>query len=69
MYGVRSALEADFNAMKRDLEIKMSGRKGTGHNESGAIETLNKKVSIIEKKWTTSRTSRRSSATMTGSLA
>ncbi len=31
MYGVRTALEADFNAMKRDLEFKMSLRKGTGH--------------------------------------
>ena len=40
MSAVRTALEADFNAMKRDLEIKMSGRKGTGHYESGAIETL-----------------------------
>ena len=49
MYGVRTALEADFNAMKRDIEIKMSGRKGTRHYASGAIETLNEKVSDLEK--------------------
>ena len=31
MLGARSDLEAKFNAMKIEFEIKMSGRRGTGH--------------------------------------
>ena len=50
MHAVRSDLEAKFNAMKIEFEIKMSGRKGTGHWESGAIETLIEKNNIVEQK-------------------
>ncbi len=48
MHAVRSDLEAKFNAMKIEFEIKMSGRKGTGHWESGAIETLIENNNIVE---------------------
>ena len=50
MHAVRSDLEAKFNAMKIEFEIKMSGRLGTGHWESGAIETLIEKNNVIERK-------------------
>ena len=50
MHAVRSDLEAKFNSMKIEFEIKMSGRKGTGHYESGSIETLIEKNTIIEQK-------------------
>ena len=50
MHAVRSDFEAKFNAMKIEFEIKMSGRKGTGHWESGAIETLIAKNNVIEQK-------------------
>ena len=49
MHAVRADLESKFNTMNRDFEIKMSGRKGTGHYEAGAIETLLEKVKTIEK--------------------
>ena len=48
MHAVRSDLKAKFNSMKIEFEIKMSGRKGTGHYESGSIETLIEKNTIIE---------------------
>ena len=50
MHAAMSDLEAKFNAMKIEFEIKMSGRKGTGHWESGAIETLSEKNNVIEQK-------------------
>ena len=31
MHAMRTDLDAKFNAMKIDFEVKMSGRKGTGH--------------------------------------
>ncbi len=36
--------------MKIEFEIKMSGRKGTGHYESGSIETLLEKNKILEQR-------------------
>ena len=33
-----------------EFEVNMSGRKGTGHYESGSIETLIEKNNIIEQK-------------------
>ncbi len=72
MHAVRSDLEAKFNAMKIEFEIKMSGRKGTGHYESGAIDTLIENTSS-NRRWRTSRktwsVSRISSATTRTSLA
>ena len=50
MHAMRSDLEQQFTAMRAELEVKMSGRKGTGHWESGSIETLLEKNIIIEQK-------------------
>ena len=50
MHAMRTDLDAKFNAMGIDFEVKMSGRKGTGHYESGSVETLIEKNKIIEQK-------------------
>ena len=50
MHAMRTDLDAKFNQMKIEFEVKMSGRKGTGHYESGSIETLIEKNNIIEQK-------------------
>ncbi len=48
MLEMRATLEAKINSLKIEFEVKMSGRKGTGHWESGAIETLIEKNNIVE---------------------
>ena len=52
MLGARSDLEAKFDAMKREFEIKMAGRPGMGFCESGSIETLKEEM-IYRKQETT----------------
>ena len=44
MLGARSDLEAKFDAMKREFEIKMAGRPGMGFYEAGSIETLKEEM-------------------------
>ena len=50
MHEMRATLEAKLNSLKIEFEIKMSGRKGTGHYESRSIETLIEKNNILEQK-------------------
>ena len=50
MLEMRATLEAKINSLKVEFEVKMSGRKGTGHYESGAIATLIDKHDIVEQK-------------------
>ena len=50
MHEMRTTLEAELNSFKVEFEIKMSGRKGTGHYEAGSIETLIEKNNILEQK-------------------
>ena len=50
MHAMRSDLEQKLTAMRAEFEVKMSGRKGTGHWGTGSIETLLEKNVTIEKK-------------------
>ncbi len=50
--GARSDLQAKFDAMQREFEIKMAGRPGMGFYESGSIETL-KEENVYRKQETT----------------
>ena len=50
MYAVRHELETKFNTMKVEFDVKMSGRRGTGHYEAVATETLIEKVKNLEQK-------------------
>ena len=45
MFACRNSIKTEFDAMKRDFEVNMSGRA----YETGALKTLDEKVSNIEK--------------------
>ena len=56
MSALKTDLEAKFNTLNRDLEVKMSGRKGTGHYEHGSSEDINEKMEELSNKIEKERT-------------
>ena len=50
--GARSDLQAKFDAMQREFDIKMAGRPGMGFYEAGSIETLKEEM-VYRKQETT----------------
>ena len=49
MLELRSAIMANLDATKRDIDAKMSGRVGSEHHEVGTLKTLNDKIDKLEK--------------------